>query len=354
MNGPSPATEAPTAETKGAAKAHEEVICGCTGLTRPDLEALLATDPALNFERMQADTGAGLRCTACMLDLEHHFVSIDRGKLARQGPARRRSAVERRPLKRRLYDLIDRLSPLVPVRLDNVLPVVKGPGIAQYIIVANQPMIEGSGECAPDMGVELTVRDDGGQVVHRQAEVVGAGGRGLLARAAWTALAVQWMRRGRVRKAGWAWWSSVRCDVSAHPRGWAGLLVCATRADRETLMRRADRALRAQTTRAERRALIAAQWLDLTPADHAEPAADTPRAGTSASPSVLEAVAAEALAVLRDVSERYPGRADTHYHHAVLLDTLHQRDEALEEATAAVSINPGYRAAQTLCARLAA
>lgn len=166
MNGPVPARRA---------DAPEELICGCTGLTRPDLEGLLAADPGLDFERMQGATGAGLRCTACMLDLEYHFVSIDRSKLTKDGPDGPSGAAERRPLKRRLYDFIDRLSPLVPARLDNVLPVVKGPGIAQYVIVANQPMLDGGGECAPEMGVALIVRDGEGSVVHREAHTVGGG-----------------------------------------------------------------------------------------------------------------------------------------------------------------------------------
>ncbi len=206
-----------------------------------------------------------------------------------------------------------------------------------------------AGALAVEMS-ELTRAEDR---LHEAA--VRGGGRGGVAREAWSLLAVQWMRRGRAVRAGHAWWRAARADASSYPRGWAGLLVCATRAQRETLMRKTDRMLRGQTSRAQRREQIAAQWLDLAPAAYAEPGSDTVQtAGPEAETSPLDVVLAEAVDTLRLTTERYPGRADVHFHHAVLLDASRRTDEALEEATAALAINPGYRAAQRLGGKLAA
>lgn len=176
-------------------------------------------------------------------------------------------------------------------------------------------------------------------------------GRGPLARQAWSDFAIQAMRRGRVATAGRGWWRAIRAEVSAYPEGWAGLLTSAMLAERDALMRRVDRTLRGMTTRSERRRMLAERWLDTVPMRFADVGARL-RLDPGASPliSMIEA-ASEAIG---EHAERYPGRADGRYHLAVLREARGDADGALEEAVAALNINPGYEAASGLCERLAA
>lgn len=176
-------------------------------------------------------------------------------------------------------------------------------------------------------------------------------GRGGLAREAWSKLAAQASRRGRVAQAGRAWWRAIRCERSAYPEGWAGLLSCAMLAERDGLMRRADRTLRGLTTRSRRRALLAERWLDTVPMRFAD-AGGRLRVVPEASP--LTGLLDHAAETLGGHVKKFPGRADARFHLAVTHDARGDADAALDEVGAALSINPQYGAASGLCERLAA
>ena len=143
-------------------------ICPCTELDFRGLKDWLAREPGLTFEDLLAKTGAGSVCTACLLDLEYHFVS-----LPRQPQSSSTVTVEAaKPtkvdisLKQRIYRIIDRLSPLTPVTLRNVMPVLRGPSIEQWVCVANNSILFERELCAPPMQVRLIVRDRNGRHTH--------------------------------------------------------------------------------------------------------------------------------------------------------------------------------------------
>lgn len=140
-----------------------EVICGCFNLTRSELERSAA---GLSFERFLEETGAGSRCTACLLDVEYVFVNAPR----KSAPAGRRTGIrrERPALKRRLYDFLDGLAPQIPFRLVNSVPLLSGEGIVERLWLVNQPMVFGKKVGVPPHRFLLTVRDGEGRVVSRE------------------------------------------------------------------------------------------------------------------------------------------------------------------------------------------
>jgi bacterioferritin-associated ferredoxin len=145
-----------------------DTVCACVDLTRSALDNLLAREPNLSFDDMLRRTGAGTTCTACLLDLEyllseHAVAAPDR----RGNPVAATMSKTRRSLKRRLYDVVDAVAPLWPVRLSNPMPILAAPGIEQFLCVANDSMFYKGEFGAPPMTVRLLVRDAAGRVRHR-------------------------------------------------------------------------------------------------------------------------------------------------------------------------------------------
>lgn len=151
-----------------------EIVCACYNLRRQDLQSMLAADPAMSFEELMNKTGAGKLCTACMLDLEYHFVALPRtGQTGRIWS--RVDPVQAPTFRRRVWCLLDRLSPLVPMPLAEYMPVVSGDGIEQWVWVANHSLLYGGKECPPDFEVDITVRDSEGQVRYQATHEVAQG-----------------------------------------------------------------------------------------------------------------------------------------------------------------------------------
>lgn len=153
-----------------AADDSEEILCGCTNMTVGNLRSLLATKARLSFEDVLQTTGAGAKCTACLLNLEYYFVTLPKktgagGELAVAGPGKMRPRLS---LKRRFYEIVDKISPMVPYRLVNVVPVLGGHGIEEWVWIANQSLLYKREDCAPDTVFGLVVRDGEGRTVHRK------------------------------------------------------------------------------------------------------------------------------------------------------------------------------------------
>jgi hypothetical protein len=150
-------------------KADDEVICGCFDLKRSDLERAVNYS-GLSFERFLEETRAGSRCTACLLDVEYLFVNTPRVRSDAFGRMTKRR--ERRSAKQKLYTLLDRLSPLVPFRLVNTLPLLSGPDLVERLWLVNQPMVFGEKITTPPHRFDVTVRGRDGRILeHAQHDV---------------------------------------------------------------------------------------------------------------------------------------------------------------------------------------
>lgn len=150
--------------------AGQEVICGCFSLTRADL---VKAASGSNFEQFLEETRAGSRCTACLLDVEYLFVNAPKDPTSTAG--RRAERQDRRPMKRRIYDVLDRIAPQIPFRLTNTIPLLSGHGIVERLWLVNQPMVFGKKVGVPPHRFVLTVRDGEGHVTGRERHDVHCG-----------------------------------------------------------------------------------------------------------------------------------------------------------------------------------
>lgn len=155
----------------------ENIICGCTSTSLAALRRRIADDVGIAFEDLLAETGAGAQCTACLLDLEYHYVEAQAGLGARPvaaGAAKRTKpdAQAAMSAKQRLFQWLDRVSPSVAYPFDNTVPVLYGPGIEQWIWITNRSMMFEGERCAPMIRMEVIIRDQAGRIVKTERKDV--------------------------------------------------------------------------------------------------------------------------------------------------------------------------------------
>lgn len=138
----------------------DQIICACFDVTLSRMRRAIADDPSMTFDDLMGSTGAGTKCTACLLDLEYFFVSGERPGGRSQIGKRTRN----RSFKRRIYDLVDSLSPARPHFRRGVAPVISGKGIEEYFWIANAPMLFGDEFPATPHRYRYAVRDGNGNV----------------------------------------------------------------------------------------------------------------------------------------------------------------------------------------------
>ncbi len=161
-----------------------------------------------------------------------------------------------------------------------------------------------------------------------------------------------WRRVGRLHLNAGRWGESARAYYNAARRqpedaeAWAGLVTCGHVAGRKRLMNRADRKLRAMTTREARRNLLARLYPHFVGAPHQA----VPEAAMAHSP--LQRMLADAAKVMRKTAEKHPGRADVHFHHGVCNLGRGETADASDALAKALAINPRYEAAQKWADRL--
>lgn len=152
----------------------ENIVCGCTSLSLSALRRRIAKNPNLAFEDLTAETGAGTKCTACLLDLEYYFVETQ----SQRGPnlVAFKDNVEipsrQISIKQRIYTWLDRVSPLAPYHFNNTVPVLYGPEIEQWLWITNWSMLFEGNECAPLMRMDLIIRDEAGNIIKKVREDV--------------------------------------------------------------------------------------------------------------------------------------------------------------------------------------
>jgi bacterioferritin-associated ferredoxin len=145
----------------------DSIACACTGLTVNQVRGLMAEKPGLDFDKLQDETGAGRKCTACLLDLELLYVDLSQRAAHPALKKADAAAVPDQPksLKRRLYDLLDAIPILVPVHEPNFMPLIHGPGISSRLWLANFSLLYKGSPTPPDFAVNIRVRDSRGRVV---------------------------------------------------------------------------------------------------------------------------------------------------------------------------------------------
>ena len=154
---------------------NSEMLCGCSSMTVQQFYDFIAANP-VGFDEVLRKTGAGQSCTACLLDLEYHYVgafeAASRG--ANVDKTVERKTAKTVSLKQRIYNAIDAISPLTPFKLRQVAPVLYGAGVSQWLCVCNHSMMYEGKLSAPTFRLDLTLRDSEGKVVEQRRERVAA------------------------------------------------------------------------------------------------------------------------------------------------------------------------------------
>ncbi len=150
-----------------------EILCGCVNMSRTDFAAQIAADPAVAFDTVLDRTGAGRKCTACMLDLEYLFTELPRDATAAKSLADGAApAPPATSLKRRLYAVLDRIPIMMPLNVTNWMPVFYGGGVEQYLWMANHQLLYDGPGADRDMRVHVQLRDGVGKLVHRDKRLL--------------------------------------------------------------------------------------------------------------------------------------------------------------------------------------
>ncbi len=146
--------------------ASSDIICGCFSVSVGDLKTLIKTNPDMTFDQLMTRTGAGTKCTACMLDLEYYFVSGEVPRNAKRDP--RRPTVARSG-KRRLYDLMDSFSPKRAYVSRTVCPIVASETVEEYLWIANRPLLfDDDNAPATPHSFDFEIRDAEGNVLRSE------------------------------------------------------------------------------------------------------------------------------------------------------------------------------------------
>ncbi|MFO0996035.1 MAG: (2Fe-2S)-binding protein [Alphaproteobacteria bacterium] len=152
----------------------DEMICGCFDLTLGAYQDFLRANPGIGFDEMMWRTKAGTKCTACTLDLEYHYVATAREGVQPSDMKRAPVGIDRPVVagKAALYKAIDSISPQVAQPFSNVMPILVGHGIDEFVCVDNHSLLYEHEICAPDMRVDLEVRDSEGRLRFHHEDVV--------------------------------------------------------------------------------------------------------------------------------------------------------------------------------------
>lgn len=140
-----------------------------------DLQRLLGDEPTLEFGAFLAKSGAGNKCTACLLDLELYYVEAQNKTLDAAPAATRTKSQQRMRLRHRLYELLDRWSPQVPIRFSNVVPILAGEDIDTSIVVSNDNLLFDSASDVDDIVCDIIVRNARGACRFQTRKVINVG-----------------------------------------------------------------------------------------------------------------------------------------------------------------------------------
>lgn len=144
------------------------ILCACNNFTLGDMTGLLASRSNITFDEFLEETGAGNRCTACLLDVEHYFVNRVRSTAPSKRASAKQEIADKLSVKQRIYQFVDKLSPKSPIRLADHVPVLAGAGVNQWFRMANHSLFYEDQICAPSFNVELILRNAAGNSVWKQ------------------------------------------------------------------------------------------------------------------------------------------------------------------------------------------
>lgn len=143
------------------------IICTCLNISEEEMRAKIQAE-GVTFEEFLEFSGAGSKCTSCLLDIEYAF-SQTSGLEPRSRSKVSATAKSSLPLRQKIWAFLDKVSPSVPIVLESVAPILIGPEITQTVLIANDSLMFERKDCAPPTMIEYIIRDSSG-AVHRQGK----------------------------------------------------------------------------------------------------------------------------------------------------------------------------------------
>jgi hypothetical protein len=148
-----------------------KVICTCAEISRGQFLDAMAENRDVEFGALLEKINAGMKCTACRLDLELLYTDNFDRVVGRNMAAKTQVNRDAVSFKQRLYSFIDGIAPMVPLRLSNTVPVLCCPGVKQYVAVCNDAPLYQNSTPEPAQ-VRLIVRDAEGRICADQRHEV--------------------------------------------------------------------------------------------------------------------------------------------------------------------------------------
>lgn len=153
-----------------------EVVCGCIGLTIANMKTEVKTGALAGFDELILRTGAGKSCTACLLDLEYFYTALSSSTGRKlKGEISTLSPISKLPLKRKIYELLDKMGPMVPYRLDGVAPIIIGAGVEQNLVVSCHSLLFEKKVFAPPVTYFVSIFNSKGDYLRGFKQRVEAG-----------------------------------------------------------------------------------------------------------------------------------------------------------------------------------
>jgi len=114
----------------------QEYICHCLELSKNQAIDFLKKNSQVTFEEFQNSTKAGTKCSACLLQVEDLYIRESSNKTVN---SKRVVLPNQQPinLKQKFYNLIDKISPNIPWRLQNVFPILINENVENIVWFAN-------------------------------------------------------------------------------------------------------------------------------------------------------------------------------------------------------------------------
>ncbi len=138
-------------------------LCYCLQVSKAIFQGLVAANPQLGFDEICAQTGVGSQCTACLLNAEEAYVVVANAGAAAAGSAQTATGPAK-PLRRRIYDVIDGFSPHVSGVYSDRIPVLGGGGLQTRIAISNA-VPEGDDLAPAPYGVKISRFDADGRFI---------------------------------------------------------------------------------------------------------------------------------------------------------------------------------------------